>query len=236
MKTATYGALLPFRFVGFVVFQLAIMAVFLAAGAASSWEKSQGLWIITGFLTNIVTWFVLARLLKADGRRYRDLIRIDRQALKQDWLLLLGSVLIIVVLASLPLILFAFALYGSMTVPSALLFRRIPIAVLGVGVAWALTQGMLELPFYFSALMPHIGKDKGNWLGYALAAFFLAFQHVGLPLILEWKFMVWRFGMFVFFAYFAGLILKKKPAFFPPLMVLHALLDISTLSMFLVSM
>jgi membrane protease YdiL (CAAX protease family) len=232
MQKIRYGLWLPFRLVAFIAFQLAIALVLVVAGVPSAWRESQGLWIISGLLTNLVTGFALARLLKAEGRTYSDLLKVDWKSLRRDAGKLSASAAIILVLASVPNLLLALALYGSMDGPARLMFRELPALVIALGFPWAIAQGMLELPFYFYCLMPRVGKDQGNWVGYALSCFFLALQHVGMPLILDWKFMLWRFGMFLLFAFFAGLVIKKKPAFMPPLMLLHALLDLSTIMMF----
>jgi hypothetical protein len=66
-----------------------------------------------------------------------------------------------------------------------------------------------------------------------LAAFFLAAQHMFLPLILDGRFMLWRLGMFLPFALFAGLVIKLRPTLLPYFMIVHALADMSTLAVYL---
>jgi hypothetical protein len=82
--------------------------------------------------------------------------------------------------------------------------------------------------------MPRLEEQLGNnWLAWALASFFLAFQHVTLPLILDWRFIIWRMGMFIPFAFFIGLCLKLRPQLFPYLMIGHALIDLMTVMILL---
>ena len=61
--------------------------------------------------------------------------------------------------------------------------------------------------------MPRLEAQlKNGWLAWLIASFFLAAQHMFLPLILDWRFMLWRLGMFLPFALFTGLVLKLRPA------------------------
>ncbi len=54
-----------------------------------------------------------------------------------------------------------------------------------------------------------------------------------LPLILDGRFMLWRLGMYLPFALFAGLILKLRPTLLPYFMIIHALADLSAVSVYL---
>ena len=61
---------------------------------------------------------------------------------------------------------------------------------------------------------------------------FLAAQHCFLPLILDGRFLLWRLGMYLPFALFAGLMLKLRPSLLPYMVIVHGLIDISTLSVY----
>jgi hypothetical protein len=68
------------------------------------------------------------------------------------------------------------------------------------------------------------------WL---IASFFLAAQHMFLPLILDGGYFLWRFGMFLPFALFTGLVIKLRPALLPYFVIVHALLDVTTVLVYL---
>jgi hypothetical protein len=71
------------------------------------------------------------------------------------------------------------------------------------------------------------------YLAWFIASLFLAGQHMFLPLILNGGYMLWRFGMFLPFAFFTGLVIKFRPSLLPYFMVMHVLIDITTVLVYL---
>lgn len=59
-----------------------------------------------------------------------------------------------------------------------------------------------------------------------LSAGFLELQHVSLPLIFDWRFIVWRGLMFLPFALLLGWALHRRPGLLPYLVVVHILFDL----------
>ena len=45
--------------------------------------------------------------------------------------------------------------------------------------------------------------------------------------------MLWRLGMFLPFALFTGLVLKLRPALLPYFIIIHALMDVTTVLVYL---
>ncbi|NDP20954.1 MAG: hypothetical protein GZ091_07735 [Paludibacter sp.] len=233
MKNVSPFPMLFLRFVMFALFQSLLALVFFFLNINEAWKTSQGWWIIGGLLTNIVTFIVMQRYFSQKGIRYFDNFRFIKNDWWKDVLLLIGILIITVPLAMLPNTLLVELLYGSDEVPLQLFFRSIPLWLIIIGFFWAITQGIVELPFYFAYLMPRLEKRlKNGWSAWMLASLFLALQHVALPLIFDWKFIVWRFGMFLLFAFFIGLCLKLRPRLFPYIMIVHSLMDIGTVAMF----
>lgn len=82
--------------------------------------------------------------------------------------------------------------------------------------------------------MPRLeAKLRNGWAAWLIASFFLGAQHMFLPLILDGRFMLWRLGMYMPFALFAGLMLKLRPSLLPYFMIVHALVDLSAVSVYL---
>ena len=87
---------------------------------------------------------------------------------------------------------------------------------------------------YGKNVMPRLAVQlKNGWAAWLIAAFFLGAQHMFLPLIFDWRFMLWRFLMYLPFALFAGLMLKLRPTLLPYYMIVHALVDVSAVSVYL---
>ena len=55
-----------------------------------------------------------------------------------------------------------------------------------------------------------------------------------MPLIFDWRFIAWRFLMFLPFALLMALALRLRPTLLPYLMVGHFLIDLSSAYFFLV--
>jgi len=97
-----------------------------------------------------------------------------------------------------------------------------------------LTIAFAELPTYFGYALPRLTAQLNNgWLAWLLASLGLAVQHCFLPLLFDGRFILWRLGMYLPFALFAGLLLKLRPGLLPYLVIIHGLIDISTLSVYL---
>ena len=218
--------MLPARLVLFALFQA------LFALALGSWDASIAWWPLSATLTNLVTIALLIRLFRREGRSFRELFRIDRSRLAGDLLAFLGVVVVTAPLAYLPNVWLASRLFGSPEAALEVFLRPLPLWAAIAAVSFPLTIVFAELPAYFGYAMPRIEAQTRNpWLALGLSAFFLAAQHVTLPLVFDWRFMLWRLLMFVPFALFVGAVLRWRPSLLPYLVALHGLLDLSIVLM-----
>ena len=218
----------------FIFFQ-ALFALFLKiAGTPAAWDESARWWIFAVILANITCIFLLYHLYKAEGKRYLDIFRFSQQTLKTDLIWFFVSGLIGLPIAAAPMNTLAAAIFGDAMLPIQMMFRPVPTWVLVVGLLFPLTIAFAEIPTYFGYVMPRLAVQlKNGWLAWAVCSFFLAFQHCFLPFILDGRFLLWRLGMYLPFALFAGLLLKLRPTLLLYFVIVHALLDISTLSVYL---
>jgi hypothetical protein len=220
------------RTVFFALFQILIAGFLYMSGSATPWEEAAAWWTISALLTNLVSIALLGWLFTRENLRYFNFIPASQKTFWKD----LGFTILIFIalmpLAILPNIWLARWLFGSEEIASALMFRPLPQWARMLSLLFPLTIAFAELPTYFGYVMPRIEKQLGNgWLAWALASFFLALQHITLPLIFDWRFIIWRLGMFIPLAFLLGLSLKFRPRLFPYLMTMHALLDFTTVIM-----
>jgi hypothetical protein len=76
--------------------------------------------------------------------------------------------------------------------------------------------------------MPRLGSRYGWRVGALIvAAVMLSSQHIFLPLLFDWRFLVWRGLMFLPFALWIGFVIYRRPTTLPYLAVTHGLLDAS---------
>ena len=218
----------------FIFFQGLIALLFAATGTASAWDESARWWTFMTFLTNFVSIYLLVRLFNAEGKRFFDLFRFSRETWKKDllWFILLSIIAMpIVALPREPL---AAAIFGDAMVATNMLFRPLPTWAFVLSFLFPLTIAFAELPTYFGYVMPRLEVQlKNGWVAWLITSCFLAAQHMFLPLILDGGYLLWRFGMFLPFALFTGLALKFRPALLPYFVVIHALLDVTTVLVYL---
>jgi hypothetical protein len=210
-----------------------IALVVAAAGTEPAWTESARWWTFLAILANIVTIYLLVRVFNAEGKRYLDILRFSRSSLKTDLLWFIGSSLIAMPIGAAPMNPLGAAIFGDPMIPTNMMFRPIPTWAFVVSFLFPLTIAFAELPTYFGYAMPRIAAQmKNGWLAWLIASFFLAAQHTFLPLILDGRFMMWRLGMYLPFALFAGLMLKLRPTLLPHYVIVHALMDVSAVMVY----
>lgn len=219
----------------FLLFQLLIALVLSLAGTSNAWNESARYWTFLAFLTNFVSLYLLIRVYKAEGKRFWDILRFSRETWKKDLLWFIGLSIIGMPIAAAPREPLAALMFGDPMIATNLLFQPLPTWAFVLSFLFPLTIWFAELPTYFGYVMPRLEAQlKNGWAAWFIASFFLAAQHMFLPLILNGGYMFWRFGMFLPFALFTGLVLKFRPALLPYFVIVHTLLDVSTVLVYLI--
>ncbi len=216
----------------FAAIQLAIAAIYALVGHAAPWEASAAWWPGTAFLGSVATLLILRRLARREGLRVSDFYNVDWSRWRRDLPVALGTMLIGGPIGFFPNLLLSRWLFGNSAAGGTLLYRPQPTAVLVLFLlTFPLAQALSELPTYFGYAMPRLQVIwKRPWAAYLLTSLFLGAQHIALPLVFDWRFIVWRLGMFLPFALFVGLVLKWRPTLLPYYMVVHGLMDISAVA------
>lgn len=219
----------------FALIQLFVAGLLWAAGSGAPWAESAAWWPLVAALANLASLALLAVLLRREGGSLRDLYRFERATIKRDLLLTLGLLVLSAPLAYLPNIGLGALLFGNPEVPFGMMFRPLPLwAALASLALFPLTVAFAELPTYYGYALPRLAELTGRgWLALLLAAGWHAAQHIALPLIFDWRFALWRLGMFVPFALLIGFALWRRPRLLPYLMIVHGLLDAQAVIMLL---
>ena len=217
------------RLVLFAFFQICIGAI-LVIFKQGSFRDASGYWLITATLTNLVVIYWIVVQLKKEGLRYFEVFRFYPGQVKKDLLFLLAVLLISGPVAFLPNTEGAKLIFGNAQAATELLITPIPLWVAWIGlIFFPITIAFAEVPLYFGYIKPRIEVlTKKTWLAIALPVFFLALQHCTLPLILDGRFILWRFIMFLPFALLLGLVLHWRPRLMPYIMIIHAIMDFAT--------
>ena len=218
----------------FLFFQLAIALILAVTGTPSAWNESTRWWTFMAFLANFASMYLLVRIFNAEGKRFWDLFRFSRETWKADLLWFFGLSLIGLPIAAVVRDPLAVVIFGDAMTATNMLFRPLPLWAFVLSFLFPLTIAFAELPTYFGYAMPRLAVQlKNGWLAWLIASFWLAAQHVFLPLILDGGYIFWRFGMFLPFALFTGLVLKFRPSLLPYFVIVHALMDVTTVLVYL---
>lgn len=218
----------------FFFFQILIALILAIAGTPSAWDESARWWTFMAFLANFVSIYFLVRVFNAEGKRYWDAIRFSRTTVKTDLIWFFLSSLIGMPIAAAPMNIVGAWIFGDPMTPTYMMFRPLPVWAFALSFLFPLTIAFAELPTYFGYVMPRLASQlKNGWLAWLIASLFLAAQHMFLPLILDGGFMLWRLLMYLPFALFAGLMIKLRPTLLPYYMIVHALIDISAVTVYL---
>jgi hypothetical protein len=218
----------------FLAFQSLIALVFVAARTPSSWSESARWWTLTALCTNLASLYLLVLVFNAEGKRFWDILRFSRDTWKTDLLWAIGFLIIGLPIAAAPREPLAALIFDDASIATNMMFHPLPAWAFALSFLFPLTIWFAELPTYFGYCMPHLEKQLNNgWLAWIIASFFLAAQHMFLPFILDGGYLLWRFGMFLPFAFFIGIALKFRPSLLPYFVIVHVLMDISTVLVYL---
>ena len=208
--------------------QAALALAFLGAGVAAPWQAAALAWPLAVTVTSLCTLLVLRSRLHAEGRRLRDLYRVDPSTLTSD--LRATAVLVVVagVLATAPNLGLAWLVWGDLEAGVALLVRPMPDLVAWVALlVFPLAVGLSELPWYFGYALPRLRAAFGARHAVLVTAAALSLQHVTIPLLFDLRFLLWRGLMFAPFAVFLAFVLHRRPRLLPYLVAMHVLLDLT---------
>ncbi len=212
----------------FLGWQAVIALIYLLLGSPTAWTAAAAWWPLTATLTNLVCLILLSKLFQREGQRYRDLLHIKRETIKNDLLVLFGILVISGPISFLPNLLAAQWRFGSSEAPMALFVQPLPlIAAIVLIVAFPISNGLAELPTYFGYVQPRLVLQIGRVAAVVVTGLMLAFQHVTLPLLFDVRFIAWRLLMFVLFGLLVAVLLRWRPQLLTYMVAVHMLMDAS---------
>ena len=217
------------RLIMFIGIQVIFALGFLWAGNNAPWESAANWWPFAVTITNLVCIVILVRLYAQGGERFWDVFRIQTDHIKTDLLALLGILIILGPVSYLPNVLLGKLLFDDPQHTLEFLVRPLPLwAAYASIILFPVTQGLAELATYFAYVMPKLqNQGMKPWMAVTLPVLFLAFQHIGVPLLFNPRYLLWRGLMFLPFAFLAGIVMRWRPRLLPYLASIHVLMDLS---------
>jgi len=228
-EMSTLMLLLVSRMLLFLLFQ-AIVALILR-----SWSSSEGYWLLTATLTNIVSISLLVVLFRKERESYLGLFRFRRDTLKKDILIFLGLTLLCGPVVFGPNYLLSDWLWSDPEIPFRMMFRPIDrwLAIM-LAATFPVTIAFAELATYFGYIMPRLRSGFRSGLpALLMPVLFLSLQHMTMPFIPDLTFILYRAVVFLPFALLIGIAIYRRPSLFPYFAILHGIMDLGTAIMFL---
>ncbi len=180
------------RLVVALLAQALVALVFLLLGHANPWQEAAGWWMVYGTLIDLGCFTLLIWLTRKEGIHLLDLLNAQREGIVRD--VLLG---IVYLLALIPAVVVSSVItnivYGAQLPPQVavvhLPFWAAIYSVVVWPIFWALAEELTYLGYAFPRLEFQVGK---SWQVALIVAFFWAFQHIAMPLIFDWTYLVYR--------------------------------------------
>lgn len=201
-----------------------MVGVIFSISTNQSLEQASKWWSILCTVCNIITIVLLMIICKRGGTTYKNLIGYQKGQGNLKYTLLI--VVLMLSLGIFGMYGFGFMIYGYVPVT---MIQPIPVwlAVINA-LLLPLTIVFAELPLYFGYALNGIEKTTGNkMLSIVYPMFFYALQHSFIPLLYDWKHILFRFFSFLPLMFVLGIIYYKKREL-KPLMIGHAFLDLAT--------
>lgn len=223
-------AMLFLRLLSFVFWQAVIAAVYALGGSKDAWAASAAWWPISAALSNVVNLGLLRRFFNAEGGTLREIYRFHRPTFWRDLLVSLGLLVVLGPVSMLPSNVLGVVLFGNIEQPNMLLIQALPAwAAIAAVILFPISTALAELPNYFIYVAPRLSGGKpGAWWGTLAVVLLLSLQHLTLPLIYNWRFIIWRAWVFLPFALLVGVVLRWRPRMLPFLVIGHFLIDFMT--------
>ena len=187
-------------------------------------EEASRWWSIICTFSNIITIVLLLAVCKSEGITYRKLIANHKGQNNLRYTLLI--VLLMIVLGMGGMYGSGFLIYGY--IPVTMIYP-IPVWLAAINaILLPLTVVFAEFPLYFGYSLNGIEKITGNRvLSILYPMFFYALQHSFIPLLFDWKHILFRFLSFLPLVFVLGFIYYRNRKL-QPLMIGHAFLDLAT--------
>jgi len=167
-----------------------------------SWNAAAKWWTVYGTLADVGCLALMKFHTRQEGIRLRDLIGRVRLRWGRDVLLGAGIFVLAFPFFILAAPLVTRFVYGSTPIPNfdgLAAGRVLPLwGVIYTFTIWLLIWSPTEEMTYQGYCLPRLEALFGSrWKAIALVSFWWALQHPFLPFVLDWKFVVWRFLMFL---------------------------------------
>lgn len=192
-----------------------LAAIFFFSASSSPYKSAGNWWPVYGILIDLGCFLLVSWQIKKEGLRFQDLVNYHPTRLGHDVLVGLGYILWVFPLAMMGIIGFSLLIFGSPQPPS--IYAELPpwaaaYSLLVFPVIWGIMEQITYQGYALprlEALFPHAG------IAIIIVAFGWGIQHIALPFVLDWQYMLYRFLSFLPLAVAMGLVYLRTRRLIP---------------------
>ena len=187
-------------------------------------------WSIVATIVNVITIIFIVIIAKKIGVSYKKLINYEKGKTNIKDVILIS--LLVLLLSSFGMYLAGYICYGVIPYFAPMMVSPIPIVLAIINfILLPLTVSFAEDGLYLGC---GVNSFKNKYLAIIVPAFFYALQHSFIPVLFDYKFMIYRFLSFlpltiIFCLYYHK---KKNPV---PIMIAHTIVEIASVVIVLVT-
>ena len=181
-------------------------------------------WPIICIVCNIITIFILVIVCRYEEIKYIDLLNYKKGQSSFKYVFAITIIMLMVGVGS--MVSGGIIIYGAMPTSS---IQPLPVWVAVINVILLpLTIVFAEIPLYFGYSFKRIEEQSKNKLFAAIyVIFFYALQHSFIPLLWDWKHILFRFISFIPLLIVLSIIYIRRRNLIP-LMIGHGVMDLAT--------
>ena len=225
MKKENLKYLLPIRSIMFII--IFVVGSYITK---KSLNDITNWWSIVATIVNVITILILLFVTKRIGSSYKELINYEKGKTKIKEVIIIT--LIVLVFASIGMNVAGLICYKVIPYMAPMMAAPVPLILAIINfILLPLTVAFAEDGLYLGC---GVNSFKNKYLAILVPAFFYALQHSFIPVLFDFKYIIYRFLCFlpltiIFCIYYYK---KKNPV---PIMIGHAIVEIASVVLILVT-
>jgi len=207
--------MLVFSRLFFALVVQALVAVLFFGASTAPYQAAGEWWPVYGTLIDVGCLILVMRQIQKEGLGFLDLLNFDASHFWRDALVGFGYILWVFPLAMIGVISCSILIFGSPQPPS--IYHPLPVwaaaySLLIFPVIW----GTIEQCTYQGYILPRLeALFRRAGPAIALVAFGWGIQHIALPFMLDWRYMLYRFLSFLPLAVAMSLVYRRTRRLIP---------------------